>query len=112
MEFIQQTVQASYGCGGPPSYTGWYPKLFCSPEIAAKFDPTIADVHTQNTDEAGNVVGRVLHVARERPDSSSPRSIHATVPAPMLGSSHRISKKPRTGVDPFSWTPTLSRKRA
>ena len=27
-----------------------------------KFDPTIADVHTQPTDEVGNPVGRVLHV--------------------------------------------------
>ncbi len=28
----------------------------------AKFDPTIADVHTQPTDEAGAWVGKVLHV--------------------------------------------------
>ena len=29
---------------------------------STEFDPTIADVHTQPTDEAGNPVGRVLHV--------------------------------------------------
>jgi hypothetical protein len=27
-----------------------------------EFDPTIADVHTQPTDAAGNPVGHVLHV--------------------------------------------------
>jgi hypothetical protein len=28
-----------------------------------EYDPTIADVHTQPTDEVGNMVGRILHVA-------------------------------------------------
>lgn len=30
-------------------------------------DPTVADVHTQPTDEEGNDVGRVLHVGTGRP---------------------------------------------
>lgn len=29
--------------------------------------PTIADVHTQPTDEGGNIVGKVLHVATDNP---------------------------------------------
>jgi hypothetical protein len=48
-------------CGGPPAISGWYADLFFAPGAAAEFDPTIADVHTQPTDEGGNPVGRVLH---------------------------------------------------
>lgn len=42
--------------------SGWYGNLFFRGESAIESDPTIADVHTQPTDEAGNPVGRVLHV--------------------------------------------------
>jgi hypothetical protein len=67
MTFIQETVHSERGCGGPATYTGWYPQLFFSPTDADQFDPIIADVHTQYTDEAGNEVGRVLHVATGGP---------------------------------------------
>src|SRR5205823_3665041 len=33
-----------------------------SGEISTEFDPTIADVHTQPADTAGNDIGRILHV--------------------------------------------------
>jgi hypothetical protein len=59
-------------CGEPPTYVGWYTRLFF--KQAAEFDPTIADVHTQPTDEAGNEVGRVLHVG-----TAMPRAFVATL---------------------------------
>ncbi|MCB9541611.1 MAG: DUF3160 domain-containing protein [Myxococcales bacterium] len=42
--------------------SGWYGALFFRSESAIESDPTIADVHTQPTDEGGAPVGRVLHV--------------------------------------------------
>jgi len=62
MAFINQAVAVQLGCGDPTGATGWYADLFFDPESSVKWDPTIADVHTQPTDEAGNTVGRVLHV--------------------------------------------------
>jgi hypothetical protein len=63
MMFINEAVVLQGGvCGGPPDASGWYPRLFFIKEESVTFDPTIADVHTQPTDEAGNPVGRVLHV--------------------------------------------------
>jgi len=42
--------------------TGWYPHLFYQgPNDCANLDMVIADVHTQPTDEAGNLIGHVLH---------------------------------------------------
>jgi hypothetical protein len=53
-------------CSAPPSYSGWYADLLYRTQggklYGAEFDPTIADVHTQPSDETGNDVGRVLHV--------------------------------------------------
>jgi hypothetical protein len=68
MDFINQTVQVTQSmmCGGGPTVQGWYPKLFFAGN-SADYDPTIADVHTQYTDEGGNVVGRVLHVGAADP---------------------------------------------
>jgi hypothetical protein len=60
MAFINETVTVQQICGGA-SANGWYPKLFFWTD-STKFDPTIADVHTQPFDEGGNSVGRVLHV--------------------------------------------------
>jgi hypothetical protein len=59
MAFINQTVTVQEVCGGGIA-DGWYPKLVFGDPL--KFDPTIADVHTQPMDEGGNDVGRVLHV--------------------------------------------------
>jgi hypothetical protein len=62
LAFINQAVRQTGGvCGGPPTFDGWYPELFFQ-KSSGRFDPTIADVHTQPTDELGNDVGRVLHV--------------------------------------------------
>lgn len=61
MAFINETVVIHDGCGEPSS-AGWYSRLFYHNYSSVEFDPTIADVHTQPTDAAGNPVGRVLHV--------------------------------------------------
>lgn len=67
MAFINQAVtwQENPNCVGPPiisNVTGWYTRLFFTPDAAVDFDPTIADVHTQPTDEGGSDVGRILHL--------------------------------------------------
>lgn len=53
---------------------GWYADLFFVRDKSIEFDPTIADVHTQPADEAGNTVGKVLHVG-----TGYPRLMVATV---------------------------------
>lgn len=67
MAFINEAVHVQLGCGDPESADGWYAKLFFSPWSSVQYDPTIADVHTQPTDEVGNPVGRVLHVGTGMP---------------------------------------------
>lgn len=65
--FINESVGlATSGCTTDGS-TGWYARLFFDNLASDDYDPTIADVHTQPTDEGGNVVGRVLHVGTARP---------------------------------------------
>jgi hypothetical protein len=65
--FINQAVDTTGGvCGGPPGLRGWYAELFFNPADALTFAPTIADVHTQPTDETGAPVGLVLHVGTGR----------------------------------------------
>jgi hypothetical protein len=61
LAFINQAVHQLPGCGST-AFDGWYGQLYFNPESSGEFDPTIADVHTQVTDEFGNVVGHVLHV--------------------------------------------------
>jgi hypothetical protein len=67
LAFINQAVKIEPGCGEPSMGSGWYRDLFFDPSNAIEFDPVIADVHTQPTDESGNPVGRVLHVGTGMP---------------------------------------------
>jgi hypothetical protein len=67
MDFINQAVAIQWGCGDPAGADGWYPGLFYDVLKSVEQDPTIADVHTQPTDEVGNEVGRVLHVGTGLP---------------------------------------------
>ena len=60
-EFLQQMLFTEGGSGAPP-FSGWYAELFYDQEESAKTDFVVADVHTQPTDEAGNMVGKILHV--------------------------------------------------
>jgi hypothetical protein len=55
------------GCTTTPDPHGWYPDLFVDRTTAMVQTPTIADVHTQPSDESGNMIGRVLHVATAPP---------------------------------------------
>lgn len=54
------------GCTTQTVPSGWYVKIIFGGD-PLEFDPTIADVHTQPTDENGNPVGRVLHVGTAWP---------------------------------------------
>jgi hypothetical protein len=70
LDFINDAVvieTQSSGCTSVEVAAGWYPQLFYSADRALERDPTIADVHTQPTDEAGNDLGRILHVATGLP---------------------------------------------
>lgn len=62
LDFINRAVKIQEICGADGA-SGWYTDLFFHPGKATEFAPTIADVHTQPTDENGKEVGRVLHVA-------------------------------------------------
>jgi hypothetical protein len=66
LAFINRAVNVYEGCGGPAGISGWYADLFFNGAVA-EFDPTIADVHTQPTDENGEIVGKVLHVGTGYP---------------------------------------------
>jgi hypothetical protein len=66
MAFIDETVRVQLICGGATAM-GWYPKLFYRSSDATDSHPTIADVHTAPTDEAGSPVGNVLHVGTGSP---------------------------------------------
>ncbi len=66
-DFLKAAIEMEMvGCG-QVQYDGWYGRLFYNPQKIAEFTPTIADVHTAPTDEAGNPTGSVLHVATGRP---------------------------------------------
>ncbi len=67
LAFINRAVRIQMGCGDPEGAEGWYADLFFAPAEGVKYDPTIADVHTQPTDEVGNMVGKVLHVGTGKP---------------------------------------------
>ncbi|MGK4000437.1 DUF3160 domain-containing protein [Sorangium sp. So ce1024] len=67
LDFINQAVKIQMGCGSPEGAEGWYAQLFFDVLESVTQDPTIADVHTQPTDEVGTMVGRVLHVGTGLP---------------------------------------------
>src|SRR6266478_1449579 len=55
---------------------GWYAELYYEQKSALWHEPVIADVHTQPTDENGNMVGRVLHVSTGAPRMMTVRIQH------------------------------------
>jgi hypothetical protein len=71
LDFINDAVRwdEENMCGGV-SYSnlaGWYLELYLNDYAGLEVDPTVADVHTQPTDAAGNDVGRILHVGTGMP---------------------------------------------
>jgi hypothetical protein len=70
MAFINQAVEyktMSVGCTTITRPSGWYPRLFYKPDDSDKQNTLIADIHTQPGDEAGNIVGKVLHAGTGYP---------------------------------------------
>jgi hypothetical protein len=66
--FINQAVRVEGGGSGDPWQTGWYKDLFFNPDDGLKFDPTIADVHTDVGGEQPIFRdASVLHVGTGRP---------------------------------------------
>lgn len=61
LEFLKTMLIQNYGVCGEPPYRGWYPRLYYNMEKFTEADFTIVDVHTQPTDEMGNMVGKILH---------------------------------------------------
>ena len=59
MTFLKTMINEFMASG--PGITGWYNDLFFDPREALLESFIVADVHTQPTDEAGNLVGNVLH---------------------------------------------------
>ena len=70
MAFINRSVRVetmAAGCTTVEVPDGWYADLFFDADSSLAADPTIADVHTQPADEAGNIVGKILHVGTGLP---------------------------------------------
>lgn len=71
MDFINDAVKwDEMNVCGSVSYSnlaGWYLRLYLYDTSGLEYDPVVADVHTQPTDEAGNDVGRILHVGTGMP---------------------------------------------
>lgn len=59
--FMANMLVVDHLCGAPIT-KGWYGNLIFDNSLAEDKDFTIADVHTQPTDESGARVGKVLHV--------------------------------------------------
>jgi hypothetical protein len=77
LAFINDAVRVeerAEGCTVLEVPDGWYAQLFFDRQKSIEQDLTIADVHTQPADEAGNLVGKVLHVG-----TSFPRLMAVTV---------------------------------
>ncbi len=59
-DFLRQMLYLRGICG--PEYDGWYYRLYYTSETGfTKQDLVVADIHTCPTDEAGNMVGWVMH---------------------------------------------------
>jgi len=70
MAFVNHAVRIvedNEGCTTVELPDGWLSDLYFEPQTSIDASPTIADVHTQPADEAGNVVGNVLHVGTGYP---------------------------------------------
>jgi hypothetical protein len=70
LDFINHMVSLdgkSAGCTTVLEAQGWFADLYFDRDKALWHEPVIADVHTQPTDEVGNLVGRVLHVGTAAP---------------------------------------------
>jgi hypothetical protein len=61
-QFLEDVVEIHRGCGGPPSFSGWYPGLlFDGGDKAMRWDALVADVHTDVPSPVVGDPGCVLH---------------------------------------------------
>jgi hypothetical protein len=60
-KFLRQMLFANDDGCGAVTFDGWYDDLFYFLSDPGDADYLVADIHTQPTDEFGNLVGRVLH---------------------------------------------------
>lgn len=70
LDFLNRAVSIdgrSAGCTTIYEPNGWYADLYYQRDEALWHKVIVADIHTQPTDEAGNTVGRVLHVGTDKP---------------------------------------------
>ncbi len=58
--YLKRFVNEAMASG--PMISGWFLELFYDMEKGLEEDYLVVDVHTQPTDEGGNIVGNVLHV--------------------------------------------------
>ncbi|MCF8381666.1 MAG: DUF3160 domain-containing protein [Bacteroidales bacterium] len=58
--YLKRFVNDAMASG--PMVTGWFLDLFYDPIKGLEEDYLVVDVHTQPTDEYGNIVGNILHV--------------------------------------------------
>ncbi|MDH7515794.1 MAG: DUF3160 domain-containing protein [Bacteroidota bacterium] len=98
------------GCA--PAYDGWYQRLFYRREIT-DHDFIIADVHTAPTDENGNMVGWVLHVAVGKVDmgfvvAPSPNGGDVVYTGAMMSYHEQVSTNFKRYND-VEWTETVRR---
>lgn len=108
LAFINHAVAPRSGCAGPDGSEGWYADLFFTNAKSIAYDPTIADVHTQPTDEGGAPVGHVLHVA-----TGNPRLMVVTVDtcmgprayAGLASAYHETITKDFERLDDDAWAP-------
>lgn len=75
------------GQSGEPPYTGWYSDLYYHGDDAALSNYIIADVHTQPTDQSGEIVGNILHVGTAKINLGIflIENSHATTPMAFVG---------------------------
>lgn len=116
LAFINNMVKDfRQGCPGEEVDTpGWYRSMFYAPNTMSEFDPTIADVHTQPTDEGGATVGRVLHVG-----TGCARPMVVTVntcdgPRAYVGvvsSYYEITTENFERLDDRAWSSTIRREK-
>ncbi|MBY0522486.1 MAG: DUF3160 domain-containing protein [Gemmataceae bacterium] len=55
--FLKKTIDIRGGGSGPPTYSGWYCDLFYNRLECTKWDPTVADVHTDPKSQSCLEVG-------------------------------------------------------
>lgn len=70
LDFINHMVSLtgrSAGCTSVTEPEGWFADLYFDKSKVLWHEPVIADVHTQPTDEVGNMVGYVLHAGTAMP---------------------------------------------